>query len=161
MISIIVAMDINRGIGYNGDLLTFIPGDLPRFKRITTGHTVIMGRKTFDSLPKGPLPNRKNIVISRNVNLKIDGAIVVKSLKKAINLCSIEDEVFIIGGGQIYKEALPIANKLYITHINKEFPADTFFPEIPKKFKVLEREDHLGNSDLPFSYITYKQNKYT
>ena len=157
MISIIVAMDINRGIGYNGDLLTFIPGDLPRFKKITSGHTVIMGRKTFDSLPKGPLPNRRNIVISRNKILKIDGATVVSSLDEALELCSSSNEAFIIGGGEIYSQAINRVDKLYITHIEKEFKADTFFPEIPSKFKVIKTEEHLGSTP-PFKYINMEIN---
>lgn len=155
MISIIVAMDKNRGIGYKGDLLTYIPGDLPRFKKITTGHTVIMGRKTFDSLPSGPLPNRNNIVITRNRELKIDGAKVVNSLDEAIKLCSSDDESFIIGGGEIYKESLKIADKLYITHINKKFEADTYFPEIPSGWIEFSREDIDNKGDFSFSYVEY------
>lgn len=158
MISLIVAMDKNRGIGANGDLLTYIPGDLPRFKKLTTGHTVIMGRKTFDSLPKGPLPNRENIVITRNKELKIDGAKVVHSLNEAIETSDKSKDIFIIGGGQIYKEALELCKKLYITHIHKEFEADTHFPGIPNEFKEIEREDHFENPDLQFSYVIYIYN---
>ncbi len=155
MISIIAAMDKNRGIGYKGDLLTFVPGDLPRFKKLTTGHTVIMGRKTFESLPKGPLLNRKNIVISRNKNLIIDGAEVKHSLSAAIELCRDDDEVFVIGGGEIYKEALNNADKLYITHIDKMFEADTYFPDITDKWKIIEVEEHKENPELVFTYTTY------
>lgn len=155
MINLVVAMDINRGIGYKGDLLTYIPGDLPRFRRLTTGHTVIMGRKTFDSLPKGALPNRDNIVITRNRDLKIEGVKIVYSLDDAIKTASKDKEIFIIGGGQIYNEAINSCDKLYITHINKEFEADTFFPGIPNEFKEIEREDHLEDPNLEFSYITY------
>lgn len=157
MISIIVAMDKNRGIGYKGDLLTYIPGDLPRFKRITTGHKVIMGRKTFDSLPKGPLPNRENIVITRNKDLKIDGAEVVNSLAEAIALCSPEDEAFIIGGGEIYNESIGIADRLYITHMDKTYQADTYFPRIGKEWKLVEEEVHNENPELHFSYNLYEK----
>lgn len=157
MISIIVAMDSNNGIGKDGDLLTFIPGDLPRFKRLTTNNTVIMGRKTYDSLPKGPLPNRENIVISRNKSLKIDGAIVVNSLEKAIEVANKSSEIFIIGGGEIYNQAISIADKLYITYINKTFEADTYFPEIESEWKEIEREDIKDKGDFDFSYVTYKK----
>lgn len=155
MISLIVAMDENRGIGYKGDLLTYIPGDLPRFKKITTGHSVIMGRKTFDSLPKGPLPNRKNIVITRNKNLKIEGVTVVNSLSKAIEICINDEEAFIIGGGEIYNESFKIADKLYVTHINKRFTADTYFPEIDNNWKECEREDITDKGEFTFSYVNY------
>lgn len=154
MISIIVAMDKKRGIGYKGDLLTFIPGDLPRFKKITTGHKVIMGRKTFDSLPKGPLPNRENIVITRNRELTIDGATVVNSLEEAIELCKDSEEAFVIGGGEIYRESLKIANKLYITHMHKEFEADTFFPEFTD-WNEVSREDINDRGEFTFSYVNY------
>lgn len=155
MISLIVAMDQKRGIGYKGDLLTYLPGDLPRFKRLTTGHTVIMGRKTFDSLPKGPLPKRRNIVITRNRDLVIEGAEVVFSLEEALHLSREDQEVFIIGGGEIYREALPLADRLLITHIEKTFEADTFFPEIPSCWKEREREDIHEDPKLIFSYVTY------
>lgn len=155
MINLIVAIAKNRAIGYKGDLLTHIPGDLPRFKQITTGHTIIMGRKTMDSFPRGPLPNRDNIVITRNRNLKIDGALVVHSLEDAINSASKDKEIFIIGGGEIYNEALPYVDKLYITHVDKEFEADTFFPEIPECFKENFREDHFEDPNLKFSYVNY------
>lgn len=155
MINLVVAMDKNNAIGVNGGLLTYIPGDLPRFKKLTTGHTVIMGRKTFDSLPKGALPNRDNIVITRNRGLKIEGVKVVHSLNEAINEADKNKEIFIIGGGQIYNESINNCEKLYITHINKEFEADTYFPKIPKEFKEVEREDHLEDPNLEFSYITY------
>lgn len=157
MISIIVAMDKNRGIGYKGDLLTFIPGDLPRFKRITTGHKVIMGRKTFDSLPKGPLPNRENIVITRNRDLIIDGATVVNSLEEALSLCSYDEEAFIIGGGEIYNESIRIADKLYITHMDKEFTADTYFPELSKEWKITEEDIHNEHPEFSFSYTNYEK----
>lgn len=130
-ISIIVAIAKNNEIGRNNDMLAHLPIDLKHFKNVTSNHSVIMGRKTFESLPKGALPNRRNIVISRNDNLEIPGAEVVPSLDRALMKVKDEDEVFIIGGAQIYKQALPIADKLYLTRIHAEFPeADTFFPEI-------------------------------
>ncbi len=157
MISIIVAMDENRGIGLNGNLLTYLPGDLPRFKTITNNHTVIMGRKTFDSLPKGPLPNRTNIVITRNRELNIPGATVVHSLSEAVDKCNSEEECFIIGGGELYKESINIADKLYITHIKKSFKADTFFPEIIKEWKLIDVKEINDNPELQFSYNIYSK----
>ncbi|MDR2621931.1 MAG: dihydrofolate reductase [Dysgonamonadaceae bacterium] len=131
IISIIAATGRNNEIGKNGDLLCRLPADLKHFKDITSGHTIIMGRKTFESLPKGPLPNRRNIVISRNAGLKIEGAEVYPSLDYAFIRLIDENEVFIIGGAQIYEQALPIADKLYLTKIYADFPeADAFFPEI-------------------------------
>lgn len=157
MISIIVAMDEKRGIGLNGNLLTYLPGDLPRFKTITSNHTVIMGRKTFDSLPRGPLPNRINIIISRNRELNIQGATVVHSLKEAVDKCNSEDECFIIGGGEIYEEAIKIANKLYITHIKKTYNADTYFPEIKNEWKLLDVKEIKEDPELLFSYNIYSK----
>lgn len=155
MISLIVAMDKNRGIGYKGDLLTFLPGDLPRFKKITTNHNVIMGRKTFESLPKGPLPNRHNIVVTRNKSLNIPGVTIVNSIEEALKICKDDDESFIIGGGEIYKESLLYADKLYITKIDKVFDADTFFPEITDVWELIDVEEKNDDLDMKFSYNTY------
>lgn len=155
MISIIVAMDENQGIGYKGNLLTFLPGDLPRFKKITTGHTVIMGRKTFDSLPHGPLKNRENIVVSRNAKLSIPGVKVTHSLSEAINSTKSGNEIYIIGGGEIYNEAIKSAKRLYITNIKKEFTADTFFPKIGSDWILTESIEINDNPELLFSYNTY------
>jgi len=133
-ISIIVACDENNAIGKNNKLLTHLPNDLRYFKSVTQGHTVIMGRRTFESLPNGALPNRRNIVLSNNPDFKVENAEIVSSLQEAISLTCEEEEVFIIGGGSVYMEALAIANKLYITYIYYRFEgADTFFPEIDEK----------------------------
>jgi dihydrofolate reductase len=120
-VSIIVAQASNRGIGYDNKLMWRQSDDLKRFKQLTTGHTVIMGRKTFDSIGK-PLPNRKNIIISRKTDLQIDGCIVVNSIEAALQLAQNESasEVFIIGGGEIYALTLPISNTLYVTEINTD-----------------------------------------
>jgi len=157
MISIIVAMDSNNGIGCNGELLTYLPGDLPRFKELTINKTVIMGRKTYDSLPKGPLPKRENIIISRSKDLHIDGAIVVNSLEEAVKISS--KDIFIIGGGEIYKQALNIADKLYVTHIEKSFTADTFFPQIGREWEIYSEEVVNNNPELIFRYTNYKRVK--
>ncbi|HZJ73905.1 MAG TPA: dihydrofolate reductase [Perlabentimonas sp.] len=128
-ISVIVAVADNNVIGANNQLIWRISNDLKRFKAITTGHSVIMGRKTFESIGR-PLPKRHNIVVSRNKDLKIEGCTVVLSLQDALALCAQEDEVFVIGGGELYRQALPLASKLYLTRVHKVFDGDTFFPEI-------------------------------
>lgn len=146
-ISIIVAIAKNYAIGKNNELLWHISDDLKRFKKYTTGNVVIMGKNTFLSLPKGALPNRKNIVITDDKNDKFDGADVVFSIDEAIEKASSEKENFIIGGGMIYKQFLPIANKLYLTQINKDFDADTFFPEINFNEWKLEHEEFVEKSE--------------
>jgi dihydrofolate reductase len=131
LISIIAAIDEQNAIGQESRLLCHLPNDLKYFKSVTQGHTVIMGRKTFQSLPNGALPHRRNIVISRNPALQLAGCEVYPSLEAAFHACRNEDEVFVIGGGSIYEAALPLANKLYITVIHHTFAAaDTFFPAI-------------------------------
>ena len=129
-ISIIVAIAENRAIGFENKLLYWLPNDLKRFKALTTGHTIIMGRKTFESLPKGALPNRRNIVLSRQ-DIEFPGAERFPSLEVALSQCREDEEVFIIGGASVYQEAMPLADKLCVTHID-DTPeqADAFFPEI-------------------------------
>ncbi len=134
MINIIVAATLDGAIGLRGDMLYYIRPDLQRFKALTTGHTVIMGRKTFESLPKGALPNRRNIVITRRADFSAPGAEVAHSLQEALNTADGE-EIFIIGGESIYRAAMPLAQRLYLTQIHAELPdADTFFPlpELPE-----------------------------
>jgi dihydrofolate reductase len=161
IISIIVVIGKNNEIGKGNRLLCHLPADLKHFKEITTGHPVIMGRKTFESLPKGPLPNRKNIVISRNPDLTIEGAEVYSSLDYAFVRLIDENEVFIIGGAQIYRQILPDADKLYLTRIHAGFPeADVFFPEINyHKWKEVSRETHTADEKNPyaFSFIEYER----
>jgi len=128
-ISIIVAVAENNVIGANNQLIWHLSDDLKRFKALTTGHSIIMGRKTFESIGR-PLPKRHNIVVSRNTNLQIDGCTVVSSLQDAIALCAQDDVAFVIGGGELYRQALPLANKLYLTKVHKSFEGDTFFPKI-------------------------------
>ncbi|GAA4907933.1 dihydrofolate reductase [Mucilaginibacter defluvii] len=126
--SIIVAIAQNYAIGKNNQLLWHLPNDLKHFKNTTSGHTVIMGRKTFDSVGK-PLPKRRNIVITRQ-NISIEGCEVVNSLERALTICAGEDEVFIVGGAEIYKQAMPVTDKIYLTIVHHDFEGDTFFPEI-------------------------------
>lgn len=147
----------HRAIGYQNRLLYAIPSDMTRFRELTTGHTIIMGRKTFESLPNGALPNRHNIVISKTRE-QITGCEVFASLEEALagrKEAAAEDECFIIGGASIYEQALPFADKLYLTIVEKEPEhADTFFPEInPAEWKVTEKEMRNENG-LPFTFLT-------
>jgi dihydrofolate reductase len=128
-LSIIVAVAENNVIGANNQLIWHISDDLKRFKALTTGHCIVMGRKTFESIGK-PLPKRTNIVVSRNKNLVIEGCTVSTSLQEAIAACPANQEVFIIGGGELYRQALPLAHKIYLTIVHRHFEGDTYFPEI-------------------------------
>lgn len=142
-ISIIVAVAKNMAIGNENKLLYWLPNDLKRFKSLTTGHTIIMGRKTFDSLPKGALPNRRNVVLSRTIS-ELPGAEVFPDLQAALNSCSDTEEVYIIGGDSVYRQAMPIANRLCITEIDAvPEQADAFFPTIDNsEWKEVFRESH-------------------
>lgn len=163
-ISIIVAIAEENAIGRNNDLLAYISADLKRFKKLTTGNVVIMGRNTYESLPKRPLPKRINIVITDDPNDKFDGCITVYSIEEALEKCSEDKENFIIGGGSIYKQFMPYADKLYITRIHKYFEADTFFPEIKdEEWKEVSRETFPPDeeNDFSYSYITYVKKKNT
>jgi dihydrofolate reductase len=130
-LSMIVAIDQNNGIGKGDDQLAYISADLKRFKALTTGHTILMGRKTFEALPKGALPNRRNVVITRQADYKAAGADVVTSVDGAIDSCKNDEKVFVIGGGEIYNIFLPKTDELYLTLIEHHFDeATVFFPEI-------------------------------
>lgn len=136
-LSIIVAIAENNAIGKDNQLLWHLPADLKHFKEITIGHTIIMGRKTYDSIGK-PLPNRRSIVITRNASLVIPGVEVVTSLVNAIELCKPDEEVFIIGGAEIYQQSLAYATYIYLTRVHQKYDADTFFPEInPSEWEEL------------------------
>ncbi|MES2653619.1 MAG: dihydrofolate reductase [Bacteroidota bacterium] len=128
-LTIIVAISENNAIGKNNQLLWHLPADLKHFKEITTGHTIIMGRKTYDSIGK-PLPNRRSIVITRSTDLVIDGVEVVNSLNEAIELCKSDEQAFIIGGAEIYNQAMPYATAIHLTKVHQQYEADAFFPEI-------------------------------
>ena len=130
MISIVVAIAENGAIGYKNDLLWHLPADLKRFKETTTGHSIIMGSRTFRSLPKGALPNRRNIVLSRTQQ-DFPGAEWAASPEAALEMVGDEEEAFVIGGAQIYEQMLPYTDKIYLTRVHADFPeADTFFPEL-------------------------------
>ena len=157
-ISIIVAVAENNAIGKDNDLLWHISDDLKRFKRITTGHKIIMGKNTFLSLPIRPLPNRTSIVITDDANDNYEGCIMAFSIKDALTKCGEDEECFIIGGGSIYRQFLPLADKLYLTKVGRSYEADTFFPEIKSdEWELIEQEEHIDkeNNDLPFSFQTY------
>ena len=139
MIVIIAAVAENNALGKNNDLLWHLPNDFKRFKEITTGHHIIMGRKTFESFPK-PLPNRTHIIISRQKDFLKQGCIVVDTIEKAIEACPKNEDIFIIGGGEIYKQAIPLADQLDITRVHQSFEADVYFPEIDSKIWELTSE---------------------
>ncbi len=154
-ISIIVAIAQNFAIGKNNDLLFHLPNDLKRFKKITSGKPVIMGRNTLLSLPGGPLKNRRNIVISDVSGDSFEGSETVTSIDEALALVKNEEEAFIIGGGMIYRQFYPMAGKLYLTLVHQDFDADTFFPEIDyAEWLELEREDHFDEqNNFHYSYL--------
>lgn len=176
ILSAIVAMAKNRVIGKNGSLPWRIPEDFKFFKDKTTGHIMIMGRKTFDSLGK-PLPNRLHVVVTRQSDYKPEGAIVFNTLDQAVNYCKSQigkkknltlpnapseavwpEEVFIIGGGEIYKEMLPITDRIYLTEINEEFDGDAKFPEFSKnEFTEVERLPR--KEPVAFDFVTYERRK--
>jgi len=161
MLSIIVAVAENNVIGKDNKLIWHLPEDLKRFKRLTTGHTIIMGRKTFESLGR-VLPNRKHIILCNDMQMNIDNENVevledISMLKEYIDS---EEEHFIIGGATIYKLLIPYANKLYLTLIHEEFDGDVYFPEIEEKeWRVVDREKGLKNEENPFDYeyITFER----
>jgi dihydrofolate reductase len=156
-ISVIAAIGQNRELGKNNQLLFKIPEDFKRMKALTMGHPIIMGRKTFDSIGR-ILPGRTNIIISRDKNYKIEGAIVCLSLEEAIKK-SIEypvNEIFIFGGGQIFEQAMPVIDRLYLTVVQGKFEADTFFPEYKAFTKVIEKEER-ENGGYTYTFLTLER----
>jgi dihydrofolate reductase len=161
MISIIVAIAKNNAIGKDNDLLWHIPEDMKRFRQITTGHTIIMGKRTYESLPNRPLKNRTNIVISDVPGDHYEGCIMAYSIQEAMDRCPPDEECFIIGGGMVYRQFLPLADKLYITRVDKSFEADVFFPEIdPEIWEETGREEGAGEGlGFSYSFLTYERKK--
>ena len=156
-LSIIVAMSSNRAIGINNTLPWHLTEDLKHFKSLTTGHTIIMGRKTYESIGK-PLPNRRNIVVSRNLDTFYDDVEIVHSLEDAFSISSNDEEVFIIGGSNIYEQSLNLVEYLYITEIAKAFEGDAFFPEIDKSlWTESSRETHVSSDGLEFSFVSLQK----
>lgn len=161
MISIIVAIARDGVIGGGNALLWHISEDLRRFKSITTGHPVVMGRKTYESLGR-PLPNRVNVVITRQRDLVAAGCSVVGSLQEALELFVNEQEVFIIGGGEIYTQAMQVADRLYITDVDANYPGDTYFPQWDKSKWTLISSEHYEKGerfDKPFTFNDYERRK--
>ncbi len=158
IISLIAAMAENRVIGRDNTIPWHLPEDLKRFREITMGHPVIMGRKTFESIGK-PLPGRKNIIITRIPDYRPQGCIVAHSLPDALGQCPDSDEVFICGGGEIFQEALPFANRIYLTVIHEEFEGDTYFPVIPEGFAEVSREK--AEDPVPHSFVLYEKKPFT
>lgn len=160
-LSAIVAVDENGAIGKNGDLLCYLPADLKHFKNITMGYTIIMGRRTWESLPKGALPGRKNVVITRNNDFMAPGAEVYHSLEEALQVTEQDEKRFIIGGGMLYKEAFAITDKLYLTRIHASFQdADTFFPSIDvSQWQEMSSEYHEADerNAYPYSFIELRR----
>lgn len=156
MITIIAAVAANCAIGFENKLLYWLPNDLKRFKALTTGNTIIMGRRTFESLPKGALPNRRNIVISRTQS-KFPGCDTYSSLEDAISHCSSDEDIYIIGGASVYEQALPIADRLCLTEIH-DTPkqADAFFPEY-KGWHEEKREEHTTDEkhNQAYAFVDY------
>ena len=158
-ISLICAASQNGVIGRDNRLPWRLPADLAHFKRLTTGHHILMGRKTYESIGK-PLPNRTSIVITRQTGFQADGCLVAHSLEEALGLCSNDEELFIIGGAEIYRQALPVADKIYLTRIWHNFEGDTFLFEIDSSIWMETCREDLapdGKNKYAYSFITYER----
>lgn len=159
MLTIIAAAAENNALGKNHGLPWHLPDDFKRFKKLTTGHPIIMGRKTFETFPK-PLPKRKHIVITRKKNYPATGCVPVGSLQEALSECKNDEQIFVIGGGEIYKIAMPMVDEIELTRVHTQVEADTFFPEIDKNTWKLEKEIFHPVDEkhaYAFSYLTYKR----
>jgi dihydrofolate reductase len=152
MITLIAACSKNRVIGKDNQLIWKVPGDLKRFKELTTGHPILMGRKTFESIGR-PLPNRTNIVITRNKNWKQEGCLVYNNFEDVLSLFE-KENLFVIGGGEIYKMLINLADKIELTLIDKDFEGDAYFPEIDSNWTV-ENIESQSCPEFDYSYITY------
>lgn len=152
MISIIAAVAANRAIGNENKLIYWLPDDLKRFKALTTGHTIIMGRRTFESLPKGALPNRRNIVLSRT-QTEFPGCDTYASLEEALRHCDENEDIYIIGGASVYEQAMPLAHRLYLTEVHDTpAQADAFFPPYNDGWKLAQKEEHGTDERHHFSF---------
>lgn len=155
MITIIAAAAENNALGKDNDLLWHLPDDFKRFKQLTSYHYIIMGRKTFESFPK-PLPNRTHVIITRQKSYQAENCIVVSSLKEALEVSPKDQPVFIIGGGEIYRQSMEIADSIELTRVHTHLDADTFFPEInPKDWKLIHQEFHPKDEKHQYSF-TYQ-----
>ena len=156
-LSIIVALAKNRAIGINNTLPWHLPEDLKRFKQLTMGHHIIMGRKTYESLGR-LLPGRKTVIVTRNLDYQVAGALVVHSLQEAMQVSETDSEAFVIGGAELYQQAIGLADKLYLTQIDQTFAGDAFFPEFDmREWRLLEQQIHISEGGLPFQYLSYQR----
>lgn len=158
MIKIIVAISKNRVIGNDNSLIWHLPADLKHFKNLTTDNTIVMGRKTYESIGKA-LPNRRNIVITRQEDYNPEGCEVVSSLEEALLLCA--ENCFIIGGGEIYKQSISIADKIYLTLVDEEFEGDTYFPELGSEWFVVNRIDNEPDDKNKYKYSFIEYERYS
>lgn len=149
MIKLIVAISKNRVIGDSNKLIWHLPADLKRFKEITGGHSIVMGRKTYESIGR-PLPNRRNIIITRDNSYEVEGCEIVNSIDEALLLTG--SDCFIIGGGEIYKQTLNIADQIYMTVVDEEFEGDTTFPELSTEWYISSTEEYLADEKNPYNY---------
>lgn len=161
MITIIAAIAKNNALGKDNDLIWHLPADLKRFKKVTSGHHILMGRNTFESIGR-PLPNRTTVIITRNKSYKKEGCLVVNSIEKALEVAKEDSEIYLIGGAQIYKEAMEknVADRLDITVVHHTFDADVFFPEIDSKiWKEISRENFSADekNKYDFSFVSYQK----
>jgi dihydrofolate reductase len=158
VLSLIASVARDGGIGNAGDLLVRLPGDLPRLKALTMGAPIVMGRKTWDSLPRRPLPGRRNIVVTRDPAWHAEGAERAASLEAALALAGEVPRIFVLGGAEIFARALPLADELELTEIDAEFPADTFFPPWNRaEFRQTSREAHVTPEGLVYQFATYRR----
>ena len=156
-LSIIVALAKNRAIGINNTLPWHLPEDLKRFKQLTMGHHIIMGRKTYESLGR-LLPGRQTVIVTRNLDYQVAGALVVHSLQEAMQVSETDSEAFVIGGAELYQQAIGLADKLYLTQIDQTFAGDAFFPEFDmREWRLLEQQIHTSEGGLPFQYLSYQR----
>ncbi len=156
-LSLIVALAKNRVIGQNNTLPWHLPEDLKRFRALTTGHHIIMGRKTYESLGR-LLPDRTTVIVTRNANYQVKGALIAHSLEEAMALCHGDKEVFLIGGAELYQVGLNMAHTLYVTELDLEVAGDAYFPEFDaSQWQLSSREAHISAQGLPFCYLTYQR----
>ena len=159
MITLIAAIGDNNELGKNNDLIWHLPADLKRFKQVTTGHHIIMGRKTYESIGK-PLPNRTTIIITRNKDYKVEGCIITDSLEHAIEIAKNDDNAFVIGGAKIYNKAINLVDELDICEVHRSFDADVFFPKIDKNiWEEIKREAYKSDEKniYDYSFVKYKR----
>ena len=160
-LAMIAAIAADRAIGNGNKLIYWLPDDLKRFKLLTTGNTIIMGSNTFRSLPKGALPNRRNVVLSRQANAQFEGADHYCTLEEALASCRPDEDIYIIGGSTVYQQAMPLADRLVVTHVeDTPLEADAFFPPIdPTIWKEVSRESHSTDEKhhFPYSFVDYER----